>query len=58
MTQWKTPRLVLKDIEKDFGQVVVDIIDGLTKIEKMAATTVSVQAENFRKNFIVTVNRY
>jgi len=39
----------LKDIEKLFGEKVVKIIDGLTKIQDVFDKNVSMQAENFRK---------
>ena len=39
----------LKDIEKLFGEKVSKIIDGLTKIQDVFDTNVSMQAENFRK---------
>ena len=39
----------LKDIEKNFGKKVTQIIDGLTKIHDVFDKNVSMQAENFRK---------
>jgi GTP diphosphokinase / guanosine-3',5'-bis(diphosphate) 3'-diphosphatase len=39
----------LKDIEKDFGKKVAEIIDGLTKISGNFEQSQSAQAENFRK---------
>lgn len=39
----------LKDIEKEFGSKVAQIIDGLTKISETFEHTQSAQAENFRK---------
>lgn len=42
----------LKDIEKDFGETVTYIIDGLTKIPDYYGDHVSIQAENFRKMLI------
>jgi GTP diphosphokinase / guanosine-3',5'-bis(diphosphate) 3'-diphosphatase len=39
----------LKDIEKDFGKKVAQIIDGLTKIAGNFEQSQSAQAENFRK---------
>jgi GTP pyrophosphokinase len=39
----------LKDIERDFGKKVADIIDGLTKISGVTDQSSSIQAENFRK---------
>ncbi|SOE20674.1 GTP pyrophosphokinase [Spirosomataceae bacterium TFI 002] len=41
--------LTLKDIEKDFGDKVARIIDGLTKIAENFEQSRSAQAENFRK---------
>ena len=42
----------LEDIETMFGAEVATIIDGLTKIEDVADTYVSLQFENFRKILI------
>ncbi|MEC7864183.1 MAG: RelA/SpoT family protein [Bacteroidota bacterium] len=39
----------LKDIEKNFGKKITQIIDGLTKIQDVFDKNVSMQAENFRK---------
>ncbi|MDR1878776.1 MAG: RelA/SpoT family protein [Bacteroidales bacterium] len=39
----------LEDIDTMFGQEVVTIIDGLTKIDEVSDTHVSLQFENFRK---------
>lgn len=39
----------LKDIEREFGSKVADIINGLTKISDVSGQSNSVQAENFRK---------
>jgi len=41
--------LTLDDIEHMFGPKVRSIIDGLTKISDVFDTTVSIQAENFKK---------
>ncbi len=41
--------ITLKDIEKEFGSQIAKIIDGLTKIDKIATTSESIQAENYRK---------
>jgi len=41
--------LTLDDIEHMFGSKVRSIIDGLTKISDVFDTTVSIQAENFKK---------
>lgn len=41
--------ITLKEIEKDFGPKVAQIIDGLTKIAENFEQTQSAQAENFRK---------
>ena len=38
-----------KDIEKEFGKKVAQIIDGLTKIAEVFDQNVSLQQENFRK---------
>lgn len=44
----------LEDIREMFGDVVAEIIDGLTKIEDLAVDdwSSSIQAENFRKIFL------
>jgi GTP diphosphokinase / guanosine-3',5'-bis(diphosphate) 3'-diphosphatase len=42
----------LKDIEKEFGAKVAQIIDGLTKIAENFEQSQSAQAENFRKMLI------
>ena len=39
----------LEDIERQFGNKVARIIDGLTKISDVYDQNVSMQAENFRK---------
>lgn len=41
--------VTLNDIKKEFGDEVVTIIDGLTKISKISSQTESIQAENYRK---------
>lgn len=41
--------ITLKDIEKEFGSKVAQIIDGLTKIAENFEQSQSAQAENFRK---------
>ena len=41
--------LTFDDIRKEFGDEVVKIIDGLTKIGKISSQTESIQAENYRK---------
>ncbi len=41
--------VTLEDIQKEFGNTVSGIIDGLTKIDKIATTSESIQAENYRK---------
>lgn len=41
--------ITLKDIEIEFGIQIAKIIDGLTKIDKIATTSESIQAENYRK---------
>ena len=41
--------MTLKDIERDFGKKVAQIIDGLTKISENFEQGTSAQAENFRK---------
>lgn len=41
--------ITLKDVEKEFGTQIAKIIDGLTKIDKIATTSESIQAENYRK---------
>ncbi len=41
--------ITLKEIEKDFGPKLAQIIDGLTKIAENFEQTQSAQAENFRK---------
>jgi GTP pyrophosphokinase len=46
----------LKDIEKQFGETVARIVDGLTKISSLKKDMdVSMQAENFRK-MLLTLN--
>src|SRR5690606_11497264 len=46
----------LKDIEKQFGETVARIVDGLTKISSLKKDMdVSLQAENFRK-MLLTLN--
>ena len=46
----------LKDIEKEFGETVMRIVDGLTKISSLKKDMdVSMQAENFRK-MLLTLN--
>lgn len=37
------------DLKREFGDEVVKIIDGLTKIGKISSQTESIQAENYRK---------
>lgn len=37
------------DIRREFGEEIVTIIDGLTKIGKISSQTESIQAENYRK---------
>ncbi len=37
------------DIKREFGDEIVTIIDGLTKIGKISSQTESIQAENYRK---------
>ncbi len=39
----------LRDIEKNFGKPVRNIVEGLTKMSGLSAMNTSVQAENFRK---------
>ncbi|WP_346237858.1 RelA/SpoT family protein [Niabella insulamsoli] len=41
--------ITLQDIEKEFGPEIAKIVDGLTKISNFIDTTVSQQAENFKK---------
>jgi len=41
--------ITLDDIKKEFGEGTAKIIDGLTKIGKISASTESIQAENYRK---------
>ena len=41
--------LTLQDVHKAFGEEITIIIDGLTKINHLTASSQSVQAENFRK---------
>ncbi len=41
--------ITLEEIQENFGEEVVKIIDGLTKISGIFHQTTSVQAENFRK---------
>ncbi|MCO5248699.1 MAG: bifunctional (p)ppGpp synthetase/guanosine-3',5'-bis(diphosphate) 3'-pyrophosphohydrolase [Chitinophagales bacterium] len=41
--------LTFDDIRREFGDEVVKIIDGLTKISQISSRTESIQAENYRK---------
>ncbi|MGC4232382.1 MAG: bifunctional (p)ppGpp synthetase/guanosine-3',5'-bis(diphosphate) 3'-pyrophosphohydrolase [Niabella sp.] len=41
--------VTLQDIEKEFGEEISRIVDGLTKISNVIDTTASQQAENFKK---------
>ncbi len=41
--------VTFNDIKRDFGDEIVIIIDGLTKIGKISSQTESIQAENYRK---------
>lgn len=41
--------ITFEDIKRDFGDEIVTIIDGLTKIGKISSQTESIQAENYRK---------
>src|SRR5690606_37109868 len=41
--------ITLKDIEKEFGQEISRIVDGLTKISNVIDSTSSRQADNFKK---------
>jgi GTP pyrophosphokinase len=41
--------ITFSDIKRDFGDEIVTIIDGLTKIGKISSQTESIQAENYRK---------
>src|SRR5215216_4848314 len=41
--------IALEDIERDFGQEIARIVDGLTKISNVIDTNASQQAENFKK---------
>ena len=41
--------LTLEDIEREFGQEIARIVDGLTKISNVIDTNISQQAENFKK---------
>lgn len=41
--------LTLEDIEREFGQEIVRIVDGLTKIANVIDANTSQQAENFKK---------
>ena len=41
--------ITLQDIEKEFGPEIARIVDGLTKISNFIDTTVTQQAENFKK---------
>jgi guanosine-3',5'-bis(diphosphate) 3'-pyrophosphohydrolase len=41
--------LTLDDVEREFGNEIARIIDGLTKISSVVDTNTSQQAENFRK---------
>ena len=46
----------LKLIEKDFGENIATIIDGLTKISELVDSNTSKQAENFRKMLLTLSN--
>src|SRR5699024_2246228 len=49
-------KYTLKDIDKSFGETVMHIVDGLTKISNIdLEQNVSLQAENFRK-MLLTLN--
>jgi guanosine-3',5'-bis(diphosphate) 3'-pyrophosphohydrolase len=39
----------LEEIQEEFGEHIAKMIDGLTKIDNLTASSQSVQAENFRK---------
>jgi len=41
--------ITLQEIEKEFGQEIAKIVDGLTKISNVIDSNASKQAENFRK---------
>lgn len=41
--------ITFDDIKREFGDEIVTIIDGLTKIGKISSQTESIQAENYRK---------
>lgn len=41
--------ITFEDIKREFGDEIVTIIDGLTKISKISSQTESIQAENYRK---------
>lgn len=41
--------ITLQDIEKEFGQEITKIVDGLTKISHVIDSNASKQAENFKK---------
>ena len=41
--------LTLEDVEREFGQEIARIVDGLTKISNVIDTNISQQAENFKK---------
>jgi guanosine-3',5'-bis(diphosphate) 3'-pyrophosphohydrolase len=43
------PDLPVKELEKEFGKKVVDILDGFTRISSINSMQSSYQAENFRK---------
>ena len=49
--------LELEDIERDFGNKIARIIDGLTKISGVFEYGSSQQAENFRKMLLTSVRR-
>ncbi|MCF7561644.1 RelA/SpoT family protein [Sabulilitoribacter multivorans] len=53
-----SPDYTIEDIEKQFGETVAKIVDGLTKISSLSKEKdmdVSLQAENFRK-MLLTLN--
>src|SRR3954464_9433068 len=41
--------VTLEDVEREFGQEIARIVDGLTKISSVIDTNTSAQAENFKK---------
>lgn len=48
--------ITFDDIRREFGEEIVTIIDGLTKISKISSQTESIQAENYRKILLTLSN--